>query len=185
MSDKEGNKVGDKKLNHSQIKVLAEIRNNSNVTKQELVKLCELGKTSIDPSIAVAALGITPDFFNTDFKTLGFLFESLCIRDLKVYSSKMNGQISYYHDRYGLEVDCVLHLRDGRYALIEFKLGSGEIEEGSKHLCQIERLIKEYNNKEKQNPLRLPDLKIVLTGSQYGYKRDDGVFVVPIGCLKD
>jgi hypothetical protein len=68
---------------------------------------------------------------------------------------------------------------------IEFKLGSGEIEEGSKHLCQIERLIKEYNNKEKQNPLRLPDLKIVLTGSQYGYKRDDGVFVVPIGCLKD
>lgn len=139
----------------------------------------------IDPSIAVAALGITPDFFNTDFKTLGFLFESLCIRDLKVYSSKMNGQISYYHDRYGLEVDCVLHLRDGRYALIEFKLGSGEIEEGSKHLCQIEKLIKEYSNKEKQNPLRLPDLKIVLTGSQYGYKRDDGVFVVPIGCLKD
>lgn len=139
----------------------------------------------IDPSIAVAALGITPDYFNTDFKTLGFLFESLCIRDLKIYSSKMNGEISYYHDRYGLEADAVLHLRDGRYALIEFKLGTKEIDEGAKHLCEIERLINEYNEKEKQCPLRLPDLKIVITGSQFGYKREDDVFVIPIGCLKN
>lgn len=139
----------------------------------------------IDPSIAVAALGITPDYFNTDFKTLGFLFESLCIRDLKIYSSKMNGELSYYHDRYGLEADGVLHLKDGRYALLEFKLGTKEIDEGAKHLCEIERLINEYNQKEKQCPLRLPDLKIVITGSQFGYKRDDGVFVIPIGCLKD
>lgn len=139
----------------------------------------------IDPSIAVAALGITPEYFNTDFKTLGFLFESLCIRDLKIYSSKMNGEISYYHDRYGLEADGVLHLKDGRYALLEFKLGTKEIDEGAKHLCEIERLINEYNQKEKQCPLRLPDLKIVITGSQFGYKRDDGVFVIPIGCLKD
>lgn len=139
----------------------------------------------IDPSIAVAALGITPDYFNTDFKTLGFLFESLCIRDLKIYSSKMNGELSYYHDRYGLEADSVLHLKDGRYALLEFKLGTKEIDEGAKHLCEIERLINEYNQKEQQCPLRLPDLKIVITGSQFGYKRDDGVFVIPIGCLKD
>ncbi len=139
----------------------------------------------IDPSIAVAALGVTPDYFNTDFKTLGFLFESLCIRDLKIYSSKMNGEISYYHDRYGLEADAVLHLRDGRYALIEFKLGTKEIDEGAKHLCEIERLINEYNEKEKQCPLRLPDLKIVITGSQFGYKREDDVFVIPIGCLKN
>lgn len=139
----------------------------------------------IDPSIAVAALGITPEYFNTDFKTLGFLFESLCIRDLKIYSSKMNGEISYYHDRYGLEADGVLYLKDGRYALLEFKLGTKEIDEGAKHLCEIERLINEYNQKEKQCPLRLPDLKIVITGSQFGYKRDDGVFVIPIGCLKD
>ena len=127
----------------------------------------------IDPSIAVAALGITPDYFNTDFKTLGFLFESLCIRDLKIYSSKMNGELSYYHDRYGLEADGVLHLKDGRYALLEFKLGTKEIDEGAKHLCEIERLINEYNQKEKQCPLRLPDLKIVITGSQFGYKRTD------------
>lgn len=139
----------------------------------------------IDPSLAVAAMGLSPEYFNTDFKTLGFLFESLCIRDLKIYSSKFDGIISYYHDRYGLEADGVLHLNDGRYALIEFKLGSSEIEEGATHLIQIENLIKVYNEKEKQCPLRLPDLKIVITGTQYGYRRDDGVLVIPIGCLKD
>lgn len=139
----------------------------------------------IDPSIAVSALGITPEYFNTDFKTLGFLLESLCIRDLKIYSSKMRGQMSYYHDRYGLEADGVLRLKDGRYALLEFKLGTKEIEDGAKHLNEIENLILEYNKKEKQCPLRLPDLKIVITGSQYGYKREDGVFVIPIGTLKD
>lgn len=139
----------------------------------------------IDPSIAVAALGLSPDYFNTDFKTLGFLFESLCIRDLKIYSSAMNGDVSYYHDRYGLEADAVLHLKDGRYALIEFKLGSKEIDMGAKHLCEIERLISEYNKKEKQVPLRLPDLKLVVTATEYGYKREDGVYVIPIGCLKN
>ncbi|AOZ95523.1 ATP-binding protein [Butyrivibrio hungatei] len=139
----------------------------------------------IDPSIAVAALGLSPEYFNTDFKTLGFLFESLCIRDLRIYSSSMNGEVSYYHDRYGLEADAVLHLKDGRYALIEFKLGSKEIDMGAKHLCEIERLIVEYNKKEKQVPLRLPDLKLVITATEYGYKREDGVYVIPIGCLKD
>ena len=139
----------------------------------------------IDPSIAVAALGLSPDYFNTDFKTLGFLFESLCIRDLKIYSSSFDGAMSYYRDRYGLEADGVLHLNDGRYALLEFKLGSKEIDEGAKHLCEIEKLVKEYNEKEQQCKLRLPDLKIVVTGTQYGYRRPDGVFVIPIGCLKD
>lgn len=139
----------------------------------------------IDPSIAIAANGLSPAYFDTDLKTFGFLFESLCIRDLKIYSSKMNGRMGYYHDRYGLEVDGVLHLDDGRYALLEFKLGSKEIEMGAEHLCKIEDLIKKYNEKEKQIPLRLPDLKIVVTGGQYGYRREDGVFVIPIGCLKN
>lgn len=139
----------------------------------------------IDPSIAVAALGLNPEYFNTDFKTLGFLFESLCIRDLKIYSAKLNGELSYYHDRYGLEADAVLHLKDGRYALIEIKLGQNGVEEGAKHLCEIERLIKEHNKEEKQVPLRVPDLKMVITATQYGYKREDGVMVVPIGCLRD
>lgn len=139
----------------------------------------------IDPSIAVAAMGLSPEYFNTDFKTLGFLFESLCLRDLKIYSSQFDGYVSYYHDRYGLEADCVLHLNDGRFALIEFKLGPHEIDDGAKHLIEIENLIKQYNKTEKQCPMRLPDLKIIITGTQYGYKRDDGVFVIPIGCLKN
>ena len=139
----------------------------------------------IDPSIAVAALGLSPEYFNTDFKTLGFLFESLCLRDLKIYSSAFDGYVSYYHDRYGLEADCVLHLNDGRYALIEFKLGSSEINQASEHLSKIENLIKKYNDNEKQNPIRIPDLKIVITATKYGYKLDNGVFVIPIGCLKN
>ena len=139
----------------------------------------------IDPSLAAAALEITPDYFIRDYKTLGFLFESLVLRDLKVYSSAYDGHISYYNDRYGLEADAVLRLGDGRYALIEIKLGQTEVEEGAKHLNKIERLIKEYNENETQVPLRLPDLKIIITGTQYGYRREDGVYVIPIGCLKD
>lgn len=139
----------------------------------------------IDPSIGVAAMGLSPEYFSTDYKTLGFLFESLCIRDLKVYSSARGGHVSCYHDRHNLEADAVLHLEDGRYALIEFKLGQTEVEVGAHHLCEIEKLIDEYNKNEKQCPLRKPDLKLVITGTKYGYRRDDGVFVVPIGCLKD
>ena len=139
----------------------------------------------VDPSIAVAALGLSPTYFNTDFKTLGFLFESLCLRDLKIYSSKFDGRISYYRDRYGLEADCALHLNDGRYALVEFKIGSSQIDEAASHLIKIEGLIKQHNEKERQCPIRLPDSKIVITGSEYGYRRKDGVFVIPIGCLKD
>ena len=142
-------------------------------------------KNLIDPSVAAAALGISPEYFNLDYKTLGFLFESLVIRDLKIYSSEYGGTVSYYRDRYGLEADAVLHLEDGRYALIEIKLGQNEVDEGASHLLKIERLIMEHNKKEKQVPLRLPDLKIVITGTQYGYKREDGVYVIPLGCLKD
>ncbi|MBR1699259.1 MAG: ATP-binding protein [Bacteroidales bacterium] len=142
-------------------------------------------KEFVDPSIAVAALGVSPDYFNLDLKTFGFIFETLCIRDLRIYSSAMGGKVSYYHDRYGLEADAVLHLRDGRYALIEIKLGSADIEDGAKHLNEIEQLIQVHNEKERQMPIRLPDLKIVLTGTQYAYQRKDGVLVVPIGCLKN
>lgn len=138
----------------------------------------------VDPSLATAALGLSPAYFKEDFKTLGFLFESLCMRDLKAYSSGLGGELSYYRDRYGLEADAVLHLEDGRYALIELKLGEGDVEEGASHLIEIERLVKEHNETERQVPLRLPDLKLVITGTEFGYKRDDGVCVIPIGCLK-
>ena len=138
-----------------------------------------------DPSIAAAAMGLTPDYFETDLKTFGFLFECLCIRDLKVYSQALGGRISYYHDRYDLEADAVLHLDNGKYALIEFKLGSREIEDGAKHLLEIRGLIAEHNKKETQCPIREPDLLMVITGGELAYRRGDGVLVVPIGCLKN
>ena len=139
----------------------------------------------IDPSIAVNALEASTESLKSDFKTLNFLFESLCIRDLTAYSINNNGQISYYRDRYNLEADCVLHLDDGRYALIEIKLGNKEIEEGAKHLCKIEELVKQFNIKYPNNAMNLPSLKIVITGTSFAYRREDGVFVIPIGCLKD
>lgn len=138
-----------------------------------------------DPSIAVAALGLGPDYLEKDLKTFGFIFECMCIQDLRVYSQAMGGNLSYYHDRYGLEADAVLHIADGRYALIEFMLGSAEIEEGAKHLLKIKELVKEYNQKEKQVPLREPDLLMIITGGNIAYTREDGVKIVPIACLKN
>ncbi len=142
-------------------------------------------KEFVDPSLVVAALGVEPEYFNLDLKTFGFIFETLCIRDLKIYSNALGGRVSYYRDRYGLEADAVLRLRDGRYALIEFKLGSADVDEGARHLLEIERLVAAYNEKEKQVRLRAPDLKIVITGTEYGYRRPDGVFVIPIGTLRN
>ena len=112
------------------------------------------------------------------------IFECLCIRDLKAYSAALGGHVSYYHDRYGLEADCVLHLSDGRYALIEFKLGSREIEEGAMHLCQLKKLIREANNSGKAR-LKEPDVLMVITGGEMAYTRPDGVHVVPIGTLRN
>ena len=137
-----------------------------------------------DPSVAVAVMGLIPESLQTQLRTFGFIFEQMCIRDLKAYSYGFFSSVGYYRDRYGLESDVVLHLGDGRYALIECKLGSKEIEEGAKHLVQIHDLIVAHNNGEKQVPIREPDLKIVLTGGQYGYTRKDGVHVIPLACLK-
>lgn len=139
----------------------------------------------IDPSIAIAALGLSPASFQTDLKTFGFFFENLCVRDLRAYTQPNDSHLSYYHDRYGLEADIVLHLADNRYALIECKLGSKEIEEGASHLVELKNLIKKNNGNGNQCPLREPDLLIILTGGQMAYTRDDGVKVIPIGCLKN
>ena len=129
-----------------------------------------------DPSLVVAALGLSPDLLLKDLPFMGFVFETLCIRDLRVYSQSMGGTISYYHDRYDLECDCVLHLRDGRYALIECKMGGSGIDEGAAHLLQIKGLIEKHN-------MRPPSFLMVLTASDLAYERPDGVKVVPIGCL--
>ncbi len=139
----------------------------------------------IDPSIAVASMGLTPEALMMQLKTFGFIFEQMCARDLRAYSPDFLTHLSYYRDRYGLEANFVLHLADGRYALIECKLGSRDIEEGSQHLLELKRLIQEHNKTEKQVPLREPDLLIVLTGGQMAYTRPDGVKIIPLACLKD
>ena len=138
----------------------------------------------VDPSLAVAAMGVKPEYFYTDLKSFGFLFESLAIRDLKAYTSSFDGSISYYRDSYGLEADAVLHLNDGRYALIEFKLGAKGIEEGKNHLRKLKELIAQYNSNNFQTPLRLPDLMIVMTATGMVY-RDDDVLILPLTALKD
>ncbi|MGI6354468.1 MAG: ATP-binding protein [Lentisphaerae bacterium] len=138
----------------------------------------------VDPSIAVAALRLSPDILKEQLNTFGFIFEQMCIRDLRAYSQQKNGILSYYRDRYGLEADGVLHLDDGKYALLEFKLGNKEIEDGAKHLTELVALIKQKNATEPQVPLREPDLLLVITGGKMAYTRPDGVKVIPLGCLK-
>jgi predicted AAA+ superfamily ATPase len=144
-----------------------------------------LKRAFVDPSIAVAALGLTPEALMVQLNTFGFIFEQMCIRDLKAYTMDIDHHVSYYHDRYNLEADWVLHLGDGRYALLECKLGSSEIEEGAGHLVELKRLIREHNKEEKQVPIREPDLMIVLTGGKMAYTRPDGVKIIPLGCLRD
>ena len=138
-----------------------------------------------DPSIAVAAMGVNAEALETQLKTFGFIFEQMCARDLRAYTPGFGTHLSYYRDRYGLEADLVLHLDDGRYALIECKLGSREIDDGAKHLLEIKRLVQEHNKVENQVPLREPDLLIVLTGGYMAYTRPDGVKVIPLACLKN
>lgn len=138
-----------------------------------------------DPSIAVAAMGVNAEALETQLKTFGFIFEQMCARDLRAYTPGFGTHLSYYRDRYGLEADLVLHLDDRRYALIECKLGSREIDDGAKHLLEIKRLVQEHNKVEKQVPLREPDLLIVLTGGYMAYTRPDGVKVIPLACLKN
>ena len=138
-----------------------------------------------DPSIAVALLGISPEEMSVQFKTFGFIFEQMCIRDLRAYTMGTGGRVAYYIDRYGLEADIVLHLENGKYALIECKLGSMEVDEGAEHLLKLQQLIREYNSREGQAPLREPDLLMILTGGRMAYTRPDGIKVVPLGALRD
>ena len=138
-----------------------------------------------DPSIAVAAMGASPSSLEVDLNTFGFVFECMCMRDLKIYSQSLGGRLSYYHDRRGLEADAVLHLNDGRYALIECKLGSRDIDNAALHLLELKDLIEKAISLNPNTGLKVPDLLVVLTGGEMAYKRNDGVIVLPLGCLKD
>lgn len=134
----------------------------------------------VDPSIAAAALGIGPNDLINDLKTFGFLFETLCIRDLRVFADALNGAVYHYRDKDGQECDAVIHLRNGKYGLVEIKLGGDSlIEEGAKSL----KAMAEKIDTDKMNA---PAFLMVLTGTgDFAYRRPDGVCVVPIGCLKN
>jgi predicted AAA+ superfamily ATPase len=132
----------------------------------------------VDPSIATSVLRTNPDGLLKDFKTFGFLFESLCTRDVRVYAQVIDGDVFHYRDKSGLESDLIVQLRDGRWAAIEVKLGNKQIEEASKNLLALKAKIDE-------NKMGPASFLMVITGGQYAYRRNDGVLVVPIGCLKN
>ena len=133
-----------------------------------------------DSSIATAALGLGPADLLSDLNTMGLLFETMAVRDLRVYADALDGHVYHYRDKNGLECDAVIHLRNGKYGLVEIKLGGEKlIDEGAANLCTLEKKI----DVERMNA---PAFKMVLVGvGKYAYRRDDGVLVVPIGCLKD
>lgn len=134
----------------------------------------------IDPSIACAALGLGPNDLINDLNTFGLLFEALCVRDLRVYSQALDGTVYHFRDKTGLECDAVVHLRNGRYGLVEIKLGGEKlINEGAKTLLELRDRID-------TTKMKSPSFMMVLTGvGDYAYRRTDGVLVVPVGCLKD
>jgi len=131
----------------------------------------------VDPSIATAVIHANPDSILDDFNYFGFLFESLAIRDMRIYAQALDGDIFHYRDKEGLESDMIIRLRDGRWAPVEVKLGSNEIEEAAIHL-------KELKDKVNSEKMGSPSFMMVLTGGQYAYRRKDGILIVPIGCLK-
>ena len=134
----------------------------------------------VDPSIAVAALGIGPKDLINDLELMGLIFENLCIRDLRTYADALDGSVYHYRDKTGLECDAVIHLRNGSYGLVEVKLGGDKlIEEGAESLKKLAGRI----DTEK---MREPAFMMVLCGvAPFAYKREDGVYVVPVTCLKD
>lgn len=134
----------------------------------------------VDPSIATASLGLGPEDLLNDLNTFGLLFETMCVRDLRIFAESINGSVYHYRDNTGLECDAVVHLRNGKYGLIEIKLGGDSlIEEGAKSLKKLKDCID-------TTKMNKPSFLMVLTGiGKYAYKREDGVLVIPIGVLKN
>lgn len=135
----------------------------------------------VDPSIATAALGLGPADLMSDLKTMGFFFEAMCVRDLRVFAEALNGKVYHYRDKSGLECDAVVHLRNGQYGLIEIKLGGDTlIKEGVATLTALANQIDTER-------MKAPAFKMILTATgEHAYRRpEDGIYVVPIGCLKD
>lgn len=131
-----------------------------------------------DPSIATAVLRTSPEDLLNDFNTFGFLFESLCTRDMRIYAQANDGEIYHFRNKNGLEADMIIALNDGRWAAVEVKLGNKQIEEAALHLQELAQKVDEEK-------MGKPSFLMVLTGGELAYQRKDGILVVPIGCLKD
>lgn len=134
----------------------------------------------VDPSVGVAALGLGPNDLINDLNTFGLFFETMCIRDFRVYADALDGSVYHYRDKNCLECDAVVHLRNGSYGLIEIKLGGEKlIEDGARTLTALSKIID-------TSRMYAPAFCMVLTGvGDFAYRRTDGVYVVPIGCLKN
>jgi len=131
-----------------------------------------------DPSVATAALRVSHDALLMDYEAFGLMFESICVRDLRVYAQPLDGSVSYIGDSNGNEVDMIVELPGGRWGAIEVKLSEGRAEEGAKNLLRLrDNVNTEY--------MKQPSFLMVLTAGQFAYRRPDGVLVVPIGCLRD
>ena len=131
-----------------------------------------------DPSIAAAALRTTPKKLLSDFETFGPFFESLCIRDLRVYAESIDGSVYHYRDKSSLEIDAVIQLTDGRWGAVEIKMGAGEIEDASENLLKLKKVV----DTERMND---PSFLLVLTATEYAFRMKNGVWVAPLGCLKN
>ena len=152
---------------------------NPNLRSKTAIRSSETRYFS-DPSIGIAALGVGPNDLVNDLSAMGLFFESMCVRDLRVYADALEGTVYHYRDSKGLECDAVLHLKNGSYGLIEIKLGGEKnIEEGANNL-------KLLASKVDTTKMKAPSFLMILTGTtKYAIRREDGVYVVPVGCLKD
>ena len=152
---------------------------NPNLRSQTAIRTTDT-RYFVDPSIATASLGMGPKDLINDLNFMGYIFENLCIRDLRIYADVLDGEVYHYRDKTGLECDAVIHLRNGKYGLIEVKLGGDDlIDEGAASLIKLSEKID-------TGKMPKPSFMMVLCGiAPFAYRREDGVFVVPISCLRD
>ena len=131
-----------------------------------------------DPSIAAASLRATPKRLLSDFNAFGLMFESLCIRDLRIYADSIDGSVFHYRDKSGLEIDSIIQLADGRWGAVEIKLGAGELDKACENLLKLKQVV----DTDKMNE---PSFLMILTGTEYAFQMKNGIWVVPLGCLRN
>lgn len=135
-------------------------------------------KQFVDPSLAARAFGATPDDLGNDMETFGFFFESMVTRDLRVYLDKLGRTVFHYRDKNNLEVDCILKLNDHRWAAVEVEVGGNRLDEAAAKLIKLKEKID-------IDHLKASSFLMIVYGDTTAYKRQDGVYVVPIGCIND